>query len=149
MYKPDYHRSAVFRRGRHCFFVNSLLVAEGERDEGSVTMMMMITIIMSMGWEYVSELRSPTCLMFSPQVINEHGNHGGIISTGENTWFANRSLLASLPAEQSSTKSGLTVEGNYEFRLKIFLYISKDSVTFNEIFRHEADGFTYSPKKSC
>jgi hypothetical protein len=31
-------------------------------------------IIMSMGFDYVSELRPPTGLLFIPQVIYEHGD---------------------------------------------------------------------------
>jgi hypothetical protein len=36
-------------------------------------MMMMMMMIMSMGWDYISELRPPTGLLFILQVIPEHG----------------------------------------------------------------------------
>jgi hypothetical protein len=35
--------------------------------------MMIIVIIMSIGWEYISEVRPPTGLLFISQVIYEHG----------------------------------------------------------------------------
>jgi hypothetical protein len=37
-----------------------------------VVMMMIIIIIMSMAWDYVSELRSPTGLLLIPQDMCEH-----------------------------------------------------------------------------
>jgi hypothetical protein len=39
-------------------------------------------MIMSMGLEYDCELRLPTEILFIPQLIYGHGNHGGMISTG-------------------------------------------------------------------
>jgi hypothetical protein len=36
------------------------------------------------GRDDVSELRSPKGLLFIPQVIYEHGEHDGIIVTGQN-----------------------------------------------------------------
>jgi hypothetical protein len=38
-----------------------------------VMMIMMIIIIMSMGWDYASELRAPSGLLLVLQVIYEHG----------------------------------------------------------------------------
>jgi hypothetical protein len=48
--------------------------------------------------------------------------HGGMISTGENSWFVHQSSLAILPAESHSRKSGGTDEGNDEFGLTKYLY---------------------------
>jgi hypothetical protein len=50
-------------------------------------------------------------------------DHGGIISTGENSWFVHQSSLAILPAEFSSSKSGTTGVGNYEFGFRSFFVI--------------------------
>jgi hypothetical protein len=58
-------------------------------------------LIMSMGWDYDSELRPPAVLSFFPQVIYEHGNHGEIMSTEENFWFVHQSSLANLSASGS------------------------------------------------
>jgi hypothetical protein len=38
---------------------------------------------MSMGWDYVSELRKLTCLLFTPQVIYDYGEPMLQWSTGE------------------------------------------------------------------
>jgi hypothetical protein len=34
---------------------------------------LMMMMIVSMGWDHVSELRSPTRLLFIPRVVYEHG----------------------------------------------------------------------------
>jgi hypothetical protein len=49
-------------------------------------------MIVSMGWDYVWELRPPTGLLFMPQVIlyMSMENHSGMISTWEN-WFVHQS----------------------------------------------------------
>jgi hypothetical protein len=44
-------------------------------------------------------------------------NHGGMISTVENSSFVHQSSLAILPAQSSSRKAGRTEETNYEFGL--------------------------------
>jgi hypothetical protein len=61
-----------------------------------VDIFLIIFMIMSTGWGYVSELRPPTGLMFILQVSTE--NHGGIISTGENSRFVHQSSLVIIPA---------------------------------------------------
>jgi hypothetical protein len=60
-------------------------------------------MIMSMGWDYVSELGPPTDLLFVPQMMYEHGQTWWIMST-ENSWLVHQSSLAILPAEPSGSK---------------------------------------------
>jgi len=57
-------------------------------------------MIMSMGWDYVSELRPPTDLLLIPQMIQVMSmeNHGGKMSTGESPSFVHRASLPILPA---------------------------------------------------
>jgi hypothetical protein len=54
---------------------------------------MMMMMMMSMGRDYVSELRPPTSLLFIPQVIYEHGE----------PWWndVDRGKLLTLPPEFS------------------------------------------------
>jgi hypothetical protein len=56
---------------------------------------------MSIVLDYVSELRQPTGLFFIPQVMEDHG---GMISTRENSWFVRESSLKILSAAPSSSK---------------------------------------------
>jgi hypothetical protein len=46
---------------------------------------MIIIMIMSMEWDYVSKPQPPTELFFISQVIFEYGEHGGMLSTGKNS----------------------------------------------------------------
>jgi hypothetical protein len=50
-------------------------------------------MIMSMGWDYVSELRLPTGLLFIPQVIFGHREPRWMMSTGENSQSVYQSAL--------------------------------------------------------
>jgi hypothetical protein len=52
-------------------------------------------LFMSMGWNYVSELRTPTGLLFIPWVIMSLENHCGIIVTGKSEELGEK--LVSLP----------------------------------------------------
>jgi hypothetical protein len=76
--------SHLTRHGGDWKCVNILVgKPEGQRPFGRLTrrwedVMMMI---MSMGWDHVSELRPPTGLFVIPQVLSTE-NHGGMISTG-------------------------------------------------------------------
>jgi hypothetical protein len=45
----------------------------------------MMTMIMLMGCDYISELRPPTGLLFIPLVIYEHGETWWMMVTGENS----------------------------------------------------------------
>jgi hypothetical protein len=73
--------------------------------------------------------------------------HGGI-STWENFWFVHQISLEILPAESSSDKAGGIGKLNYEFYLTRHLCdTSKVSLTFREILRHGANGFTSLPKE--
>jgi hypothetical protein len=44
---------------------------------------MNVMLSMSMGWDYVSELRSPTGLLFIPRLKISMESHGGMILTGK------------------------------------------------------------------
>jgi hypothetical protein len=55
-------------------------------------------MIMSMGWDDVSELRPTTGLLFIPRWDMSVEKYGGIMSTEENSWFIHQSPLAILPA---------------------------------------------------
>jgi hypothetical protein len=87
-------------------------------------------MILSMEWGYVSELRPPTGLLFIPRWYMSMKIHGGIISTGENSWFVHHNSLAILPAQPSSSKAEGTGGGNDEFFLTKYLFhTSKVSLT--------------------
>jgi hypothetical protein len=75
-------------------------------------------MFMSMGWDYVSELRPPTGLLFIPQVIYEHEEQ---LRNDNDMW----KLLIRLPelsdkptSKVTSSKAGGTGEGDDEFGLK-------------------------------
>jgi hypothetical protein len=74
-----------------------------------------LVIILSMGWEYVSELRPSAGLLFITQVTYEHGESCWIISTHEKSWFFNQSSLVILSAESSGSKARGTGKGNDDF----------------------------------
>jgi hypothetical protein len=52
----------------------------------------MMMMIVSMGWNYVSEQRPPTGLLFILQVIYEHGEPW-MLSSGKSSWFVHQSAL--------------------------------------------------------
>jgi hypothetical protein len=63
-----------------------------------------ICLLMSMGWDYASELRPLTGLLFTPRWYMSIESHGGMIATGENSWFVHQSSLAILPASHLVAK---------------------------------------------
>jgi hypothetical protein len=69
-------------------------------------------------------------------------HRGGMISTGENSWFVHNSFLAILPSGSSNSEAGGTDEGN-EFCLTKYLFdTSKGSLTCRKTLRHGADDIT-------
>jgi hypothetical protein len=50
-----------------------------------------LMIIVSMGWDYVCELRHQRVYRSSPKWYMSMENHGGKISIGEKNWFAHQS----------------------------------------------------------
>jgi hypothetical protein len=60
-------------------------------------------MIMSMRWDYVSELRPQTSLLFIPRWYKSMENHGEM-PAGENSWLVHQSFLVILPAESSGSK---------------------------------------------
>jgi hypothetical protein len=83
-------------------------------------MMIMIT----MDWDYVSELLPPTGLFFIRQVIYEHGEPWWMMSTGENSLSVRKSALW-----KSYLQSYIVAnrededEGNYGFFLQNISFI--------------------------
>jgi hypothetical protein len=62
-------------------------------------------MVMSMGWDYVSELRSITSLLFIPRGDMSSYNHGGMmVWTEEVSWLVNQSSLSIIPAESYDNK---------------------------------------------
>jgi hypothetical protein len=111
----------------------------------SFQLMRQCLLIMSMGWDYISELWPPTGLLFIHRWYMSMEYHDGMILAGENSWFAHHSSLVILPAE---SKAGGTGKGNDEFGLRsIFVYTSKGFLTCCKIVRHGASGFTSCPKE--
>jgi hypothetical protein len=120
---PDEHRSGgilkqattglphLLNSSRHIILVFSFRVTR------------QLMVIMSMGREYVSELRPPTCLLYIPQVIYEHGKPWSNHIDRRNTRLVNQSYLIVLPAELSDRKVGITGGGNYEFSLRNACFI--------------------------
>jgi hypothetical protein len=103
---------------------------------------------MSMGWDYVSELRPPTGLLFTPRKYMTMDNHSEMIST-EGNWLVHQSSLAIPPAESFSTKAGGTGKVNNKFDpIIIFVFrTSKGSLTCRKTLRYRNDGFTSPPNE--
>jgi hypothetical protein len=99
-------------------------------------------------WDFVSELRPPTCLLFIPQVIYVHGEQWWNDIDKESSWFVYQSSPVLLQAESSSSDAGGSGQGNDEFFLtKYFFHTWKCSLTSCKILWHIADGFTSPPKE--
>jgi hypothetical protein len=61
-------------QGFRCQLNNCQLLWEHtEVSVGVLLLMMMMMTTMSMGWDYVPELRPPTGLLFIPEAMYEHG----------------------------------------------------------------------------
>jgi hypothetical protein len=59
-----------------------------------------------MGWDYASQMRPPTCLLFIPRVIYEYEvmmMMMMMVPAGDNNWLDHQSFLTVLPAETSGT----------------------------------------------
>jgi hypothetical protein len=107
----------------------------------------MYKMIMSMGWDYVSELRPRTGLLFTPQVTYEHGE----------PWSNNvdRWRLLTRPPELSGnpTNSNLVASrrnGRKEWWIwlyEIFCSYLQVIFTCRKILRHGASVFTSSSKE--
>jgi hypothetical protein len=101
--------------------------------------------IMSMGWDYVSELRTSTCLLLIIQVIDGYGETRWNDINRINS-FVQRSSL------EIYEQSHLVViwwngEGNDEFCLQKYLIrTSKGSLTFRKILRLGGNDFNPPPQ---
>lgn len=112
---------------------------------GKVRMIMM----MSTGWDYVFELRSPAGLLFISQEIQEHGGPwwNDDVVRGK---LLNRPLeLLGSPATSHLVASRRNGQKELEFCLAVFLFIlASDSFTCRIILREGTSCFT-SPPKEC
>jgi hypothetical protein len=118
---------------------------QGASDCSSI--MMMMTII-SMGWDYISELRPPSGLLFIPQVVYDYREPWWNDIDRVNANSFHRAHWQSC-RQSSSSNAGGTGEGNGEFCLKKCLFhTSKDYSTCRKDLRHGAEGFTSPPKES-
>jgi hypothetical protein len=83
-------------------------------------------VIMWMRWEYISELRSPTGLLFIPRWCMSMELHDGMYSTEETSLSVHQSSLAVLPTESSGSKQQERVKGMMNFALlNIFVHTCK------------------------
>jgi hypothetical protein len=83
-------------------------------------------LYISMGWDYISELRPLTSLLFISQMYVSIENHGRMISTEENSWFVHQNSLAVLPAVSSSSKQEEWAKKIMTLNLlNIFVYTSQ------------------------
>jgi hypothetical protein len=77
-------------------------------------------LIMSMRWDYASDLRPTTGLLFIPQVMSME-THCGITST--HSWFVHQSYLTILPAESCSSKHEERTKETWNWSCEVFLFI--------------------------
>jgi hypothetical protein len=101
-----------------------------------------------MGWESLNcGYQRAYCL--SPTWYMSMANHGGMISTVENSWFVNQNSLA-IYQQSSSRKSGGTGEGSDEFRLTKYLFhASKGFLICRKILDMEPTALLPLRRKSC
>jgi hypothetical protein len=105
-------------------------------------------MIVSRGWDYVSELLPQTGLLLISQVIYVDGEPCWNNIGRGNLWFVHQSSLAVLSAESSSSKATRTGEEIINLALQsIFVHTSKGFLTCRKILRHKFDGFASSPKE--
>jgi hypothetical protein len=103
-------------------------------------------MIMSMGWDYVSELRPPTGLLFIPMWYNMQ-NHGGIISIGKTSESSTRALWQSYQQNNLVVKQEKLEKEMMNFAVRSILHTSNGFLTCRKIFRHGANGFISSQKE--
>jgi hypothetical protein len=98
---------------------------------------LMMMIIMSMGWEYVSEMQPPT----SPQVTHGHGGpwwndiDRGKFAIRPPELYYNH-IFSHLVAKQEEIVMGMNMASQ-----NIFLHTSKGSLTCRKILQYGANGF--------
>jgi hypothetical protein len=79
-------------------------------------------------------------------IIMSKQNHGGIISTGENSWFVHQALWKSYQ-QSSSIESGEAGEENDFFFRTNYLFHTWKGFWTCKILRYETDGFASPPKE--
>jgi hypothetical protein len=98
-------------------------------------------MMMMMGWDFASELRPTSGLLFIPEVIYEHaGLQWNDIDWGK-LLIRPTELSCNPTAELLGSKAWGTSEGN-EFCLKTYLSYFEEVLTCRKMLRHLADGFT-------
>jgi hypothetical protein len=80
-----------------------------------------LLMIMSMGWDYVSEFRPPTGLLFIPWWYMSTENHGWMILTWENSWFVHQNASGKTNSSHLVTKLGKLVKEMMHVAYEIFL----------------------------
>jgi hypothetical protein len=101
--------------------------------------------LIMMGWDYVSELRPPTGLLFIPRVICEHGKQWWWWCRLGITPDSSTRALAVLPPETSgiSRRNGRRSD-NFAYQ---YLKYLNGSLTCRKVLRHGTSGFTSHPKE--
>jgi hypothetical protein len=101
-------------------------------------------MIMSIWWDYVSEMRRPSGLLFIPRRYMRVESHGGMTLAGK-TYSSTRALWQSYQQSPSSKEGELGEWNNLALQI-IFVHSSKGFLTFRKILQG-ADGFTAPPKE--
>jgi hypothetical protein len=104
---------------------------------------------MSMGLEYVSELRLPTGLLFIPQVIYEHGESLWNDTDREKSSFDHQRPLEILTSHLVAKQEELAKKMIHFAFAKYLFHTSNGSLTCRKILRHGADGFIPLRRKAC
>jgi hypothetical protein len=104
---------------------------------------------MSMAWNHVSELRPISGLLFTPQVTYKLGEPWwSDVDRGKLLIRPPVSSLAILPTEPPSIKPGGSWRRKWWILSTKYLFrTSQSSLASRKILRHEADGFTSTPKE--
>jgi hypothetical protein len=108
---------------------------------------MLSALIMSMGWEYVSELRPPTSLLFIPHGYTSLENHDGMTSTGVTFYSPTSPLCQSYQQSHLVVKQEVQAKEIMNFAVRSIINTLNGSLTCHKILSHGADGFTFPPKE--
>jgi hypothetical protein len=100
-----------------------------------------VSWLVIMWWDYVSELRSQTGLLFIPRVICEHGEPWLWCC-----WLGITTYLTTSPTSRSiwARRGNGRRSNNFAYQ---YLKCLKSSLTCHKILRHWTSGFTIHPKK--
>jgi hypothetical protein len=113
-----------------------------------IIIIVVVVVIMSMGWDYVSDLQPPAGLLFIPHMIYELENawwndvDRGKLIRPPDLWqsYQQSHLVASISNGQAKGIMNLTLRS-------IFIHTCKWFLTCHKILWRGADGFTSPPKE--